>query len=51
MAEVIDGGEMPPWYYTIMHPNAKLSDTEKQELIAGLATTLAQSSVGPGTGG
>ncbi len=51
ITEVIDGGEMPPWYYTIMHSNAKLSDTEKQELITGLVVTLGQSSVGPGTGG
>jgi len=51
ITEVIDGGEMPPWYYTIMHSNAKLSDIEKQELITGLVVTLGQSSVGPGTGG
>lgn len=51
ITEVIDSGEMPPWYYTIMHSNAKLSDIEKQELITGLVVTLGQSSVGPGTGG
>jgi hypothetical protein len=49
LAEVIDGGEMPPWYYVMMHPNAKLSDSEKQALIIGLQTSLAQSS-GQATG-
>ncbi len=44
MAEAINGGGMPPWYYTLMHPNAKLSDSEKQALIIGLQTSLAQSS-------
>ncbi len=43
MAEAINGGSMPPWYYTIMHPNAKLTDAEKQQLIAGLNATFAQS--------
>ena len=38
IAEVINEGEMPPWYYTLMHSNAKLSDAEKQQLIAGLPT-------------
>jgi hypothetical protein len=44
LAEVIDGGEMPPWYYVMMHPNAKLSSSEKQALIIGLQTSLVQSS-------
>ena len=43
LAEAINGGSMPPWYYTLMHPNAKLSDSEKQALIIGLQTSLAQS--------
>ncbi len=44
VAEVIDGGEMPPWYYVIMHPDAKLTAAEKQQLIDGLRTTTSQSS-------
>jgi hypothetical protein len=40
--EVINEGEMPPWYYTLMHSDAKLSDQEKAELIAGLQATLTQ---------
>jgi cytochrome c551/c552 len=44
LAESINGGSMPPWYYTLMHPNAKLSDSEKQALILGLQTSLSQPS-------
>ena len=43
IAEVIDEGEMPPWFYVIMHPEAKLSDSEKQALIDGLLATTGQS--------
>ncbi len=31
---------MPPWFYLPMHPNARLSDPEKQVLIAGAEKTL-----------
>jgi hypothetical protein len=41
--EAIAGGSMPPWYYTIMHPKAKLSAAEKQALMNGLAATLRRS--------
>lgn len=43
IAEVVNGGEMPPWFYVIMHPKAKLSGSEKQALIDGLTRTIAQS--------
>ena len=39
-AEVIDGGEMPPIQYKLIHSGARLSDAEKQELTAGLAASL-----------
>lgn len=42
IAEVINEGEMPPWYYVMMHSDAKLSDDEKTELIAGLEATVGQ---------
>jgi len=42
IAEVINEGEMPPWFYVIMHPKAKLSDSEKQALADGLVKTIAQ---------
>ena len=40
VAEVIDGGEMPPIQYRLIHSGARLSDAEKQELIAGLKASL-----------
>lgn len=41
IAEVIDEGEMPPWYYTLMHGEADLSAQEKQDLINGLRATFS----------
>ena len=40
--EVVQAGEMPPWYYTIMHADAKLSTAEKDALIQGLQASLTQ---------
>ncbi len=42
IAEVIDEGEMPPFYYVLMHSEADLSDAEKQQLIDGMRATFAQ---------
>ena len=42
-AEMISSGEMPPWYYSLIHSAARLSDQEKQQLIAGLRATLQAS--------
>jgi mono/diheme cytochrome c family protein len=42
-AEMISSGEMPPWYYGLIHSAARLSDQEKQQLIAGLRATLQAS--------
>ena len=51
VAEVIREGEMPPWSYTILHPGARLSDPEKERLIAGLqATFLASPPIEEGGG-
>ena len=50
LAEVINEGEMPPWYYTLMHPEAKLSDQEKQTLIDGLYAVIGQTNSGTATG-
>lgn len=36
----VQQGDMPPWYYLPMHPNARLSEAEKQMLIAGAAKSL-----------
>lgn len=41
-AEAVRDGEMPPWQFKVLHPEARLSDTEKQDLIRGLEATLAR---------
>ena len=38
MVEIVREGEMPPFFYLPMHPKARLSAAEKEELIQGLAT-------------
>jgi len=45
IVEAVRGGGMPPWYYAWMpnHPDARLSKSEKDALIAGLRKTLAAS--------
>jgi hypothetical protein len=40
MSEQISSGEMPPFYYTPLHPSASLTAAEKQQLITGLANSL-----------
>jgi len=41
MREEIESGEMPPWYYTPIHPEAKLSPQAKRQLLDDLAKTGA----------
>jgi mono/diheme cytochrome c family protein len=43
VVEQIEGGGMPPSYYTWMHSSAKLSPAEKQELIRGWQATIQAS--------
>ncbi len=38
----INSGSMPPWYYLLMHSNAKLGAAEKQALRDGLERTVTQ---------
>jgi len=40
IAESIRSGEMPPPIYYPTHPNARLSPTEQEQLIAGLKLSL-----------
>jgi hypothetical protein len=40
VAKQVKQGDMPPWFYLPMHPNAKLTDAEKQALIDGAAKSL-----------
>ncbi len=39
-AHEVEEGEMPLWHYGLMHPGARLDDTEKKELIRGFKATL-----------
>ena len=39
-AEELEAGEMPPWVYVMGHPEAKFSESERGELIQGLAVTF-----------
>ncbi len=42
-ARQVSSGEMPPGDYLLLHPDARLTDAEKQQLIDGLAKTLGTS--------
>ena len=42
VANEVKQGDMPPWFYLPMHPNARLSEAEKLMLISG-----AEKSLGP----
>jgi len=39
-ASMVRKGEMPPWFYLPAHPEARLTDSEKQELIRGFVATF-----------
>ena len=41
MVEAIREGSMPPWQYKPLHPGARLSAGEKQDLITGIRATFA----------
>ncbi len=41
IARVVQRGFMPPPYYVLLHPQARLSAQEKQMLIQGLPTAVA----------
>jgi hypothetical protein len=43
LADSIRSGSMPPWFYVLPHPSAKLNAAEKNALMRGLAATLAAS--------
>lgn len=39
-ADEVQQGEMPPWFYVIGHPEAKLAPEEKSQFISGLKATF-----------
>lgn len=47
MIDAIEGGEMPPWQYKPTHPGARLSDSEKRELVRGLQATFGTTAQRP----
>lgn len=46
VAEIVRAGDMPPFQYTIIHRNARLTSAERAALAAGLAATISQSPPG-----
>ncbi len=40
--EEFEKGEMPPWFYVIAHPDAKLSESETKEFMKGLVATFGE---------
>ena len=36
----VSEGDMPPWYYVLGHPEAKLSDSQRAEFAKGLRATF-----------
>ncbi len=45
-SRLIQEGEMPPFYYIMLHPSAKLSSAEQQALINGLNQIGGEGSLG-----
>jgi heme-binding protein len=39
-AKAVQKGEMPPWYYIPLHPDARLTAAETRALVTGLQATL-----------
>jgi mono/diheme cytochrome c family protein len=48
IVSLVQEGEMPPWDYLLLHPEARLSDADTQLLIDGLGKTFG---AGSGEGG
>jgi len=49
-AELVQSGEMPPWFYLPLHTEARLSEAETRELIDGLTATLGGEGARSGNG-
>ena len=45
-ASMLRKDEMPPWFYRPAHPEARLTEAEKQELIRGLVDTFGEKKEG-----
>ena len=42
IAETVAGGEMPPWYYTLVHSEARLDAKEREQIKSWTTTLLAR---------
>lgn len=42
LLEVVEEGEMPPTSYTLLHPDARLTEEERATLLAALQIALAE---------
>jgi len=49
-AEAVDEGEMPPAYYSILHPEAQLSAAERAQLVRGLRASFPETKKGGAAG-
>jgi mono/diheme cytochrome c family protein len=47
-AKLLRQGDMPPWRYRVAQPEARLSDRERQDLVAGLVATFGDEESGSG---
>ncbi len=45
-AGMIRNGEMPPWFYLPVHPEARLTEAERQAFIRGLVDTFGDEKEG-----
>jgi len=46
LTEAIQSNQMPPAKYTLIHPSAKLTDAERQQLLEGLIATFGNGNSG-----
>ena len=38
----VEEGEMPLWFFVVLHPEAKLTDDERRDLVVGLRATMTR---------
>lgn len=40
IAEEVQGGDMPPWYYSFVHRDSRLSASERSQILAWVTETI-----------
>jgi hypothetical protein len=40
IAEEVQSGDMPPWYYSLMHRESRLTETERNQILAWTNETI-----------